>query len=322
MYVGSLTIYTQKLLQLKGIKLGHNIFLKDLHRNVEITIFRNVANTFSFGTLSEEDLRERLNETILYSAKKLLDGMEELLKKVRIWHKQCQHLLDKYWKVVKWMRQALNFLKKYSHSRVKAHSVKFICSKVICCMLEGQELLLLCGGNDYDKAAFELSSPKSTSAPTFSRFSLVLRELDWTMDFICFFGGEIVSLDSWDWCKKSCRLKYGNGNFWMRAADVGEENLEADGHREANDREALRETLNSKLIRSPSSSNASVVSPLNFTVISSFFHNLLVVESHRKPIKPNLKAYGGRDCLQPPTFQGLAWFQMIGSLLTNQNLKL
>ena len=102
-------------------------------------------------------------------------------------------------------------------------------------MLEGETLLLLCSEDDnHPKAVFALLSPRSPSVATFSEFALVLRELDWTLDFIWFVwhqnGLSIGSFEDWGWCKNSLRLVYPSGGEYLP-----NENLETDVSRQTDD---------------------------------------------------------------------------------------
>lgn len=234
---------------LKGIELDRAVSLTDLYDNSEITIFRSVDNTYSFQTLSNRQLTERVTET-LSSIKKCLLRMDMLSKKVRIWHNQCEHLLDKYRGNGNIVVQVLDALIMVigGVDFIPASLVNFICSQLICCMLEGEALLLFCSGIDsYTKAAFALSSPPPF-VPTFSRFSSVLRELDWTLDFICrlehHFYLRYNLFDNWEWCEKQRRLvskipDKSAINFGV----LEEDGLEADGKRQIDDREALQTSL-------------------------------------------------------------------------------
>ncbi|KAG0561733.1 hypothetical protein KC19_9G087000 [Ceratodon purpureus] len=120
----------------------------------------------------------------------------------------------------------------------------------MCCMLEGESLLLFCSETDnFVKAAFALTSPPSLR-PTFSRFALVLRELDWTLDFLCCLDQKYLGINSsfhdwkWNWCKERSRLIF-QSNLNNGIVGMEDDTLKADGRRQTNDREALRVDLKS-----------------------------------------------------------------------------
>jgi serine/threonine protein kinase len=191
----------------------------------------------------------------------ILSRMEKLWmeNKVMIWHKQCDHLLERYREGVAMKVRVLDALYAAEGGPILSldvYLVKFICSTLIRCMLEGEASLLFCSEKDnYTKAAFALSSPRPPSRMTFSRFGLVLRELDWTVDFIRCIGqqyvdGKRLSFDDWKWCAKSCRP--------VLIQDVlvtDEETLEADGRQQAQDQEAFLNAVNSKPHSSSSAFN-------------------------------------------------------------------
>lgn len=188
--------------------------------------------------------RQRFQET-KEAVQGILRRMEKLWMQntVVIWSNQCEHLLARYREgggIIVRELDALRAEKGGPMMPLNLCMVKFICTTLIRSMLEGEASLLFCSEKEnYAKVAFELSSPRPPSRMTFSRFGLVLRELDWTLDFIhCirqqYVDGKRLSFDDWKWCERSCRLVIIQDGF------VAEEDiLEADSQRQAYDRDAF-----------------------------------------------------------------------------------
>lgn len=232
------------VMRLKGVVMDHKISCHDL----EVIIFRDVDDASCIRALSDSDCfrTEKVIEDILRR-------MENLLNKVSIWRNQCEHLLKKYREGVRMMLGVSHKMTEGGMSLIARYAplVKFICS-----MLEGEALLHLCSGSEsYNKAAFALSLPLP-SKPTCSKFALLLRELDWTMDFQRFLLeaslvhynlDEGISLDdNWDWSEERCRLVFFKSGV-LSDHDVSEDGgLEGDWLRQAHDREHLLASLKLK----------------------------------------------------------------------------
>ena len=219
--------------------LDSTIPLQDAYGNIviAITLFSG-DHGYSFRALSARMLMESLEDN-LRKTKRLVEEillrMKELnLNKVRIWRHQCKHLRLKFQLTVRMVMERLSTMveeraiHKIGYAWQNPHTLEFLCSKLISSLLEGEALLLFCG-NCHNRAAFALSSPFLTCP---SRFALVLRELDWTVDFFVafekFYVHGYIPFDDWEWC------------------DGVMESSESDGHLQADDREALQLSLKKK----------------------------------------------------------------------------
>ncbi|KAG0579103.1 hypothetical protein KC19_4G073200 [Ceratodon purpureus] len=225
--------------------------LHDFYVEKKVTISRSVDKVYCFQSSSKKDLQD--SEMVILE---LLRRMEELeLNNVRIWSNQCTHLLEKFRVGVDIVLGALHFL---NASGDEGPMVAWYAPlvKFLCCMLEGEALLLSCCENHYNMAAFALSSPPP-SVPAFSRFALLLRELDWTLDFICYVKqphiDEVIPMGKWRWSEEKCRF-YSEMEF----PGIQDETLESDVHRQTKDREALQAALNANPIGQLSATPPSV----------------------------------------------------------------
>jgi hypothetical protein len=232
----------------------HKLSRHELYDNREITIFRLGDKAYLPGLSKVEDLKKSVLDTV-NALEELSKKVEAILNKVGIWHSQCRHLVEEYRKGKDRIVKELGALVSTVEGPVAGLNpplLTFICSKILCSMWEGEALLLFCGKNNYNRAAFALSSPP-TCVPTFSKFALVLQELEWTVDFICYIKDLCIASDEsfndWYWCENRRKLVF-QGNLGI-AEEQAPGILEADCSRQADDRSALLISLILKPISSP-----------------------------------------------------------------------
>lgn len=184
--------------------------------------------------------------------------MQNLWDKVKIHRHQCEYLLQRSRKA----STQIPLLWNENKFNEKGFLQLLISSldSLVCSMKAGRELLRLCGDHTQQEVALTLSSP-APYRDSFSKFALVLRDMDWSLDLFRFLlhnpnsicAAEGTERQSWlskfSWCEKRCRLVWvgDDENKRVSDADLVMSCLQADKDRHDCDRKELISYLDSAL---------------------------------------------------------------------------
>ncbi|KAG0562583.1 hypothetical protein KC19_9G157500 [Ceratodon purpureus] len=186
---------------------------------------------------------------------KVQETMENLGKKVKFFSHQCKHLLQRSLSASKEVHDLFDkignsmFLN-WSDLEPLATSLR----RLVKCMKAGMSLLQHCGdivGKEQLKVFLTMSSPES-GRMFFSKFALVLRDLDWSLDLVRFLlhnpeAGHATEserqswLSKFWWCDGRLRLVYiGDSEIKLaNGEDLVESCVTADNERHAQDQQDL-----------------------------------------------------------------------------------
>ncbi|KAG0630068.1 hypothetical protein M758_1G151800 [Ceratodon purpureus] len=184
---------------------------------------------------------------------KVQKKMENLGKKVKFYSHQCKHLLQRSLSASKEVHDLFDKIG-MNWDRRDLEPLSTSLQRFVTCMKAGMDLLQHCGdngGKEQLKVFLTMSSPES-GRMFFSKFALVLRDLDWSLDLVRFLlhnpeaGPSAESarqswLSKFWWCNGRLRLVYtGDSEIKLaNGADLVESCVTADNERHALDQQDL-----------------------------------------------------------------------------------
>jgi hypothetical protein len=223
-------------------KLASNLKWGALHGSTyEKLIF------FAMCFQSDTQILEEKVDTV----SRVQNEMQNLRKEVKFYRSQCEYLFQRSMEASKKIHDLFDGTKANLDER---HLKLLITSlaKFVSCLEAARKLLHFCGDSkEEEEASLILSSPTVSGRNVFSKFAMVLRDLDWSLDVFCFWwynpkaqGATESECQLWFskflWSEASCRLVYvGNGKKKIVDTDSIEANVVADNNRQAQDQQDL-----------------------------------------------------------------------------------
>ncbi|KAG0591162.1 hypothetical protein KC19_1G154600 [Ceratodon purpureus] len=214
---------------------------------LEISCLMSSMETVTIASATQV-LRDRVSMVA-----KVQEKMENLGKKVKFYSHQCKHLLQRSLSASKEVHDLFNEIG-MNWDRRHLELLSTSLWRLVTCMKAGMDLLQHCGdngGKEQLMVFLTMSSPES-GRMFFSKFALVLRDLDWSLDLVRFLLHNAEAglateserqswLSKFWWCDGRLRLVYtGDSEIKLaNGADLVESCVTADNERHVQDQQDL-----------------------------------------------------------------------------------